>query len=140
MGEEPGRMSSEAKPARRQVDEIEQRIEQTRSRLSASVAELDRRRHQLTNFTSASGILLVAAVAVLGGGVLWIAVRNHRHRQKPVTRAKRLLEAIRLLSENPDRAAGREPPAARKILIPAGTAAATRLARGLVGRTFGRSR
>ena len=143
MGEGTNRVSTDqrtdAEP--RKPREIESEITEVRSRLDRSLAELDRRRHELTDVrlqVKRHPMVAVAAgvtvVAILGG--IGYAIWAARQRQKPIPKARRLREALSRMIEDPHKVAKSEPGVPEKILAAAGTAAATILTKKLLERAF----
>jgi hypothetical protein len=144
MGEGANRVSTDQRTdgdPRKAAREIESEITEVRSRLDRSLAELDRRRHELTDVrlqvkrhpmvAIGAG---VAVVAILGGVAyaIWAA----RQRQKPIPKARRLREALSRMIDEPKKVAKSEPTVPEKILAAAGTAAATMLTKKLLERAF----
>ena len=125
------------KPAR----ELETEITEIRSRLDRSLAELDRRRHELTDVrlqvkrhplvVAAAGVALLA----MAGGVAY-AVWAARQRNKPMSKARRLKHALSRMMEEPHKVAKAEPTVPEKILAAAGTAAATMVVKRMMERAF----
>ena len=112
------------------VKEIARDIEHLRTRLDRSLAELDRRRHELTDvrlqmrkhpavFIGAGAVVLLA----LGG--VGFAIYRSRKREELPQKTKRL--------------ARREPPVWEKILAAVGTTIAVSLAKKMVERTWDRT-
>ncbi|HWE26032.1 MAG TPA: hypothetical protein VG496_19000 [Myxococcales bacterium] len=126
---------------RKMAREIESEITEIRSRLDRGLAELDRRRHELTDvrlqvrrhpmIAVGAGVLVVALV----GGVAY-AVWASRQRQKPLSKAARLREAFSRMADKPHKVAKSEPTVPEKILAAVGTAAATMLTKKLMERAF----
>ena len=120
---------------------LETEITEIRSRLDRSLAELDRRRHELTDVrlqvkrhpvvTAAAGVALLAIV----GGVAY-AVWAARQRNKPMSKARRLKHALSRMIDEPHKVAKSEPTVPEKILAAAGTAAATILVKKAMERAF----
>lgn len=131
--------SAPAEP--RSPREIESDIEHLRTRLDRSLAELDRRRHELTDvklqmrkhpavFIGAGAVL----VLMLGGA--GYAVYRSRKRQEPPAKAKRLRIAIGRAVDAPDKVARRQPPVWKKIAAAVGTTIAVSLTKKLIDRTW----
>ena len=144
MGEGTNRVSTDQRTdgePRKVTRELESEITEVRSRLDRSLAELDRRRHELTDVrlqvkrhpmvAIGAG---VAVVAILGG--VAYAVWAARQRQKPVSKARRFREALSRMVEDPHKVAKSEPTVPEKILAAAGAAAATMLTKKLLERAF----
>ncbi len=143
MGEGTGRVSqrrANGEP-RKAARELETEITEIRSRLDRSLAELDRRRHELTDVrlqvarhpmvAAAAGATLLAIV----GGVAY-AVWASRQRNKPISKARRLKHALSRMIDEPHKVAKSEPTVPEKILAAAGTAAASILVKKLMERAF----
>jgi len=128
------------KPAR----ELETEITEIRSRLDRSLAELDRRRHELTDVrlqvkrhplvTAAAGVALLA----ICGGVAY-AVWTARQRNKPMSKARRLKHALSRMMDEPQKVARSEPTVPEKILAAAGTAAATMIVKKMMETAFAKA-
>ena len=126
---------------RKMARELETEITEIRSRLDRSLAELDRRRHELTDVrlqvrrhpmvAVAAGITVLALV----GGVAY-AVYAARQRNKPVSKARRLRHALSRMIDEPHKVAKSEPTVPEKILAAAGTAAATMLVKKMMEKAF----
>jgi hypothetical protein len=131
--------SAPAEP--RSPREIESDIEHLRTRLDRSLAELDRRRHELTDvklqmrkhpavFIGAGAVL----VLMLGGA--GYAVYRSRKRQELPAKAKRLRIAIGRAVDAPDKVARGQPPVWKKIAAAVGTTIAVSLTKKLIDRTW----
>ena len=126
---------------RKMARELETEITEIRSRLDRSLAELDRRRHELTDVrlqvrrhpmvAVAAGVTVLALV----GGVAY-AVYAARQRNKPVSKARRLKHALSRMIDEPHKVAKSEPTVPEKILAAAGTAAATMLVKKMMEKAF----
>jgi hypothetical protein len=133
-----GRTNGEPRKVAR---EIESEIQEARSRLDHGLAELDRRRHELTDVrlqVRRHPMVAVGAgvtVVLIIGGVAY-AVWASRQRQKPLSKAARLREAISRMVDEPKKVAKSEPTVPEKILAAVGTAAATMLTKKLLERAF----
>ncbi len=143
MGEGTDRVNGERANGepRKVARELETEITEIRSRLDRSLAELDRRRHELTDVrlqvrrhpmvAVAAGVTVLALV----GGVAY-AVWASRQRNKPVSKARRLKHALSRMIDQPQKVAKPEPTVPEKILAAAGTAAATMLVKKMMERAF----
>ena len=111
--------------------EIEREIEYLRTRLDRSLAELDRRRHELTDvrlqarkhpaiFIGAGAVLLLTM-----GGVSYAIYRSRKRDELP-QKVKRV-------------AARRQPPVWEKILAAVGTTIAVSLTKKLIDRSWNRT-
>ena len=126
---------------RKAARELETEITEIRSRLDRSLAELDRRRHELTDVrlqvkrhplvAAAAGATLLAIV----GGVAY-AVWASRQRNKPISKARRLEHALSRMIDEPHKVAKSEPTVPENILAAAGAAAASILVKKLIERAF----
>ena len=142
MGE---RTNGVNEPPRKAARALEGEISDIRSRLDVSLAELDRRRHELTDVKLQArrhpGAVVVAGVVVLGvlGGVAY-AIYAARQRNKPVSKAKRLRRALARMIDQPEQVAkGTDPTVPEKILGALGATAATMLTRKLIEEAFNRA-
>jgi len=143
MGEGTDRVNGERANGepRKVARELETEITEIRSRLDRSLAELDRRRHELTDVrlqvrrhpmvAVAAGVTVLALV----GGVAY-AVWASRQRNKPVSKVRRLKHALSRMIDQPQKVAKPEPTVPEKILAAAGTAAATMLVKKMMERAF----
>ncbi len=132
-----GNGSAEPRPPR----EIERDIEHLRVRLDHSLAELDRRRHELTDvrlqMQRHPGVFIgagVLVVAMLGG--VGYAIYRSRKRQELPQKARRLRIAIGRAVDKPQYVARGEPPIWEKIVAAVGVTVATSLAKKMVERTW----
>ncbi|HTO97262.1 MAG TPA: hypothetical protein VMK66_09500 [Myxococcales bacterium] len=127
--------SGQTRPPR----EIEQDIERLRVRLDCSLAELDRRRHELMDvrlqmrrhpaaFAGAGAVVLL----LLGG--VGYAIHRSRKREELPQKAKRLRIAVGRAVEKPDKVARGEAPVWEKIVAAVGVTIATGLAKKLIAR------
>ena len=121
--------------------EIERDIEHLRTRLDHSLAELDRRRHELVDvrlqmqrhprvFIGAGAFV----VLVLGG--VGYAIYHARKREELPRKARRLRIAIGRAVDKPQRVARGQPPVWEKIVAAVGVTIATSLAKKMVERTW----
>jgi prefoldin subunit 5 len=121
--------------------EIEREIESVRMRLDRSLAELDRRRHQLMDVKlqvrkHPQAVMIAGGVVVLLVGVGWLAARSaHKAAEDPRRRAKRLKKATRRAMEHPERVA-QNPPLWQKIAASVGTTIAVAVTKRLLDRAL----
>jgi hypothetical protein len=121
--------------------EIEREIEHLRTRLDRSLAELDRRRHELADIKLqvrrhprvAIGAGAVAA-ALLGG--LAFSIWRSRKRDALPEKARRIQIAVGRAMDNPRKVARGDAPAWEKILAAVGTTIAVSLTRKLIDRAW----
>ena len=117
-----GNGKAEPRPPR----EIEREIEYLRTRLDRSLAELDRRRHELTDIRlqmrkhPAVFIGAGVAVALMLGGVGFAIYRSRRREELP-QKAKRLRIAFRRAVAGPEKVVRVEPPVWQKMAAAVGT-------------------
>jgi hypothetical protein len=135
-----GQSTEEPRPPR----EIERDIEHLRTRLDRSLAELDRRRHELTDIKlqmrkHPAVFIGAGAVVVLALGGVGLAIYRSRKREELPQKAKRLRIAFGRAVDQPQRVARSEPPAWEKILTAVGTAIAVNLAKKMVERSWNRT-
>ena len=135
MGE--GTTRVEEKPPR----QIEREIEHLRTRLDRSLAELDRRRHELADLKlqmkKHPGVFIGAGgfVLLLLGGVAFAIWRAHE-REKPMAKAHRLRIAFGRLVEHPEKVARGEAPVWEKVLGAVGTTIALSVTKKLLDRAW----
>ena len=121
--------------------EIESDIEHLRTRLDRSLAELDRRRHELTDVKlqmrkHPAAFIGAGAVLILMLGGVGYAVYRSRKRQELPAKAKRLRIAIGRAVDAPENVARGEPPVWQKIAAAVGTTIAVSLTKKLIDRTW----
>lgn len=121
--------------------EIERDIEHLRTNLDHSLAELDRRRHELLDVRlqmhrhPAVFIGAGAFVVLVLGGVGYAIYRSRKREELP-QKARRLRIAIGRAVDEPHKVARGEAPVWEKIVAAVGVTIATSLARKLVERTW----
>ena len=133
--------SAPAEP--RSPREIESDIEHLRRWLDRSLAELDRRRHELTDVKLQMrkhpvAFIGAGAVLVLMLGGVGYAVYRSRKRQELPAKAKRLRIAIGRAVDAPEKVARGEPPVWEKIAAAVGTTIAVSLTKKLIDRAWNR--
>lgn len=117
-------------------EQLERQARELRIRLDTVLAELDHRRHELTDWR-----LQLRRhwkkLALVGGGVLALvgglaALRSHRRalRNRPLEKLRRLREAVARMVDDPDAVAPRRKRTTRQMLLAAGKPAVA----GMVGR------
>ena len=125
----------------RAPSEIEHDIEHLRTRLDHSLAELDRRRHELTDIRlqmrkhPAVFIGAGAVVALMLGGVGFAIWRSHKREQIP-QKARRLRIAFGRAVDKPEKVARGDAPVWEKVLGAVGTTIAVSLTKKLIERTW----
>lgn len=134
MGEGTARVEEKA------PREIEREIEHLRTRLDRSLAELDRRRHELTDVklqlrrhpqvVVGAGVV----VALVAGGIA-LAIWRARKREELPSKAHRLRIAIGRAVDHPKRVAN-EPTVGQKIVAAVGTTIAVSLTKKLLDRAW----
>ncbi len=142
MGERTSRLTDgNGKAEPRPPREIEREIEYLRTRLDRSLAELDRRRHELTDIRlqmrkhPAVFIGAGVAVALMLGGIGFAIYRSRKRDELP-QKAKRLRIAFRRAVDEPENVARAEPPVWQKMAAAVGTTIAVSLAKKMVERTW----
>jgi hypothetical protein len=120
--------------------EIEREIEVVRMRLDKSLAELDRRRHELMDVKlqvrkHPQAVLIAGGVVVLLVGVGWLAARSAHREPEPAQKARRFRRASARAMEHPERVA-RTTPLWEKIAAAVGTTIAVALTKRLLDRAF----
>ena len=137
MGEGTAGVVSEEKNPRA----IEREIDHLRTRLDRSLAELDRRRHELTDvglqmrkhpqvFIGAG-----AVVALLVGGVAFSIWRAHKREELP-QKARRFRIALGRAVDKPEKVARGDAPAWEKILGAVGTTIAVSVTKKMLERAW----
>ncbi len=145
-GTPEGREASPSISPAEKADLLAHDIDRIRGTLDGLVGELDRRRHQVFDIKlqlrrHKLALLIGAATLAAGGsGGIAFAVHRHRQRRRLSDRAARLREALSRMMARPDRVAPREKGIAGKLLMAAGGAAASVLARKLTERAWGAGR
>lgn len=145
MGEGTSRLNNgKSTEEPRAPREIERDIGVLRTRLDRSLAELDRRRHELTDIKlqmrkhpavfAGTGVVVLLAL----GGVGYAVYRSRKREELP-KKARRIRIAFGRAVDQPERVARREAPAWEKILTAVGTAIAVNLAKKMVERTWNRT-
>ena len=141
MGERTSRLTDgNGKAEPRPPREIEREIESLRTRLDRSLAELDRRRHELTDIRlqmrkhPAVFIGAGVAVALMLGGVGFAIYRSRKHEDLP-QKTKRLRIAGRRALDRA-KVVRAEPPVWQKMAAAVGTTIAVRLAKKMVERSW----
>ena len=120
--------------------EIEREIENVRMRLDKSLAELDRRRHELMDVKlqvrkHPQAVLIAGGIVVLLVGAGWLAARSSRREPEPVKRMRRFRLASSRMMEHPERVA-RATPLWEKIAASVGTTIAVALTKRLLDRAL----
>lgn len=119
---------------------LEREVEQLRVRLDRSLAELDRRRHELADVKlqlrrhpevlyAAGGVVLLFAAGI--GFAIWRAQKK----EEPVEKARRFRIAIGRAQEHPERVA-QEPTVPQKILAAVGTTVAVAVTKKLLAKAW----
>jgi hypothetical protein len=132
-----GNGKAEPRPPR----EIEREIDYLRTRLDRSLAELDRRRHELMDIRLQMRkhprvFIGAGAVVVLMLGGVGFAIYRSRKREEIPAKAKRMRIALRRAVDKPEKVARAEPPVWEKILAAVGTTIAVSLTKKMVERTW----
>ncbi len=141
MGEGTPRVNGNGKAETRAPREIERDIEHLRSRLDKSLAELDRRRHELTDvrlqMQRHPGVFIGAGavVALMVGGVAFAVWRSHKREELP-QKAKRLRIAMRRAVDDPKKVARGDAPVWEKIIAAVGTTIAVNLTKKLIDKAW----
>lgn len=144
MGEGTPRLedrNGKAKEETRAPREIEREIDHLRKRLDRSLAELDRRRHELMDvklqMRKHPQVFIVAGgvVVLMMGGVAFAVWRSHK-RDEPAQKARRIRIAIGRAVDKPEKVARGEAPAWEKILAAVGTTIAVSLTKKFIERAW----
>ncbi|HEY6909029.1 MAG TPA: hypothetical protein VI356_06650 [Myxococcales bacterium] len=134
-------MNGNGKAEPRPPREIERDIEHLRTRLDKSLAELDRRRHELTDvrlqMQRHPGVFIGAgaAVALMIGGVAFAVWRSRKREELP-QKARRLRIAVRRAVDDPKKVARGEAPVWEKIIAAVGTTIAVNLTKKMLDRAW----
>ena len=120
--------------------ELELEIEAVRTRLDRSLAELDRRRHELMDVKlqvarHPQAVVIAGGVVVLLVGAVWLAGRRSRPEPLPLRKARRFGFAAERAMEHPERVA-RTPPLWEKIAASVGTTVAVALTKRVLDRAL----
>ena len=121
--------------------DVEREIEHLRTRLDRSLAELDRRRHELTDVKlqvkrhpevlwGAGGVLLLVA------GVIAVTVMRAKKRDELPAKAHRLRIAFGRAVDQPKKVARGEAPVWEKIVASVGTTIAVSVTKKLIERAW----
>lgn len=134
-------MNGEKAEQARSPREIERDIEHLRTRLDRSLAELDRRRHELTDIKlqmrkHPAVFIGAGAVVVLALGGIGFAIYRSRKREEMPQKAKRLRIAIGRAVDEPHKVARGEAPVWEKIVAAVGTTIAVNLTKKIIERTW----
>lgn len=141
MGEGTARVNGNGKAETRPPREIERDIEHLRTRLDKSLAELDRRRHELTDvrlqLKRHPGVFVGAGavVALMIGGVAFAVWRSHKREELP-QKAKRLRIAVGRAVDDPKKVARGDAPVWEKILGAVGTTIAVSLTKKMLDKAW----
>lgn len=141
MGEGTARLNGNGKAETRPPREIERDIEHLRTRLDKSLAELDRRRHELTDvrlqLQRHPGVFIGAGavVALMIGGVAFAVWRSRKREELP-QKAKRLRIAVGRAVDHPKKVARGDAPVWEKIVAAVGTTIAVNLTKKVIDRAW----
>lgn len=116
------------------VLDLAHEVDEVRARLDRALAELDRRRHKLTDLRRPVVLLGAAGLIAVFIGSITLAVRTSRERKKPLARARRARLAFSDVVRHRKRWAHEELPVGQKTLAAVGSAAAATLVRAGLGR------
>jgi hypothetical protein len=136
----PVTIGGEREEPRGRARELESEIEFIRRSLDRTLAELDKRRHEVTDWRLLvrrhPGLVLGVGVgvAVVVGGIIAVALLSRR--EGPQTRARRIGRALRRGYEHPDKVARPEPSVAVKVLAAIATTVGTALAKKYVEKLW----
>lgn len=134
-------MNGNGKAETRPPREIERDIDHLRTRLDKSLAELDRRRHELTDvrlqLQRHPGIFVGAGavVALMVGGVAFAVWRSRKREELP-QKAKRLRIAVGRAVDDPKKVARGDAPVWEKIVAAVGTTIAVNLTKKIIDRAW----
>jgi hypothetical protein len=128
---------------RENARQLEGEIAVLRDELTGLVAELDRRRHELTDFKLQArrhvlGVTLTgASLLASAAGFVWLSVWRSRRRSQATARMGRLREAVSRMVDRPDRVAA-EPGIPARILTAAANAAVATAIKKVLERSLQR--
>lgn len=113
-------------------EEIEREVNEIRDRLTVIVQDLDRRRHELTDWRlqlrrHRSLVIIMAGSVVLLGAGLAAYASWHRRQQRLIPRTTRLRQALTRMERHPERVAVPEARVPQKVLSAVLTSAASAL-------------
>jgi hypothetical protein len=137
----PPATREERETPQQRAREIEGEIDDIRRSLDRDLSELDRRRHEATDWRLQlhRHSRLVAGVGIgvlaLVGGLVAVSVAKRR-REHPRRRAQRIGLALRRGYENPEKVARREPSVAVKLLAAVATTVGTSLAKKYIEQAW----
>jgi len=123
--------------------QLEGEIAVLRDELAGLVAELDRRRHELTDFKLQArrhvvGVTLTGAgLLASAAGFVWLSVWRSRRRSQATVRVGRLRAAVSRMVDRPDRVAA-EPGIPARILTAAANAAVATAIKKVLERSLQR--
>jgi hypothetical protein len=136
MGEGPDRVNGSGS-----TEVVAREIDGIRGDIGRLVDELDRRRHEALDVSlqirrhPAVAAAVVATAAFAIGALIAVAVRRRRRSARVSTRARNLRQALSRMARHPEEF-GREPGIGEKLLVAAGTAAASLLVRRALDRSM----
>jgi hypothetical protein len=141
VGEGKARVNGNGKAETRPPREIEHDIEHLRTRLDRSLAELDRRRHELMDVRLQMRkhprvFIGAGAVVVLMLGGVAFAVYRSRKREELPQKARRLRIAVGRAVDEPHKVARGEAPVWEKIVAAVGTTIAVNLTKKMIDRAW----
>lgn len=144
MGEGTPRLedkNAKAKEQTRPPREIEREIDHLRMRLDRSLAELDRRRHELMDIRlqirrHPQVFIGAGAVVVLLLGGVAFAIYRSRKREEPIEKARRFRIAVGRAVDKPHKVARGEAPPWEKILAAVGTTIAVNVTKKMIERLW----
>jgi hypothetical protein len=135
MGEGTDGVKEAPAPAQEEAE-----VERARARLDGLVAELERRRHELTDvrlqLRKHAPLLVTVALGAAAaiGAAVFFNVRSRRKRRTLRGRLGRLREAFGRMIESPDRVAKRAPNLVKKVATAAASAAAAKVVKSVAER------
>jgi hypothetical protein len=138
MGEGPDRVSADG--GGEPVGRAARDVTVLRDEIGDLVDELDRRRHEAMDIGlqirrhPLIAVGAVTAVALLAGGLVAVAVRNRRRRDRASEKVRALRRAFGRMARHPEEFS-REPGMTQRIVTAALTVAATTLVKRMVERS-----
>ncbi|GAC1346985.1 MAG: hypothetical protein NVSMB23_25530 [Myxococcales bacterium] len=137
----PPATKMELETPKQRTRQIEGEIDEIRRRLDRNLSELDRRRHEATDWRLqmrrhprlVAGVG-IGALALLGGMVAMSVAKSRR--EHPKRRAQRIGLALRRGYQNPEKVARPEPSVAVKVLAAVATTVGTSLAKKYIEQAW----
>jgi hypothetical protein len=120
-------------------EELEADIDARRVHADAVLAELDRRRHEITDWRlqlrrhAPLAALIAGGALLLGAGLIALQLHRRRQRRRPIAKLGRLRQALARAIERPEQVAS-QPSQTNRTVAAAVSAGSTILAKALATR------